>query len=63
MAFFKPKIPMWVTFGGSYNERCWYILWPFGSFFGPLVYYVEFIVIWYTFFQFWYVAARKIWQP
>jgi hypothetical protein len=22
----KPKIQIWVIFGGSYNRRCWYIL-------------------------------------
>jgi hypothetical protein len=41
---FKPKIPIWVHFGGSCNGRCWYILWPFGLFYGHLVY---FVVIWY----------------
>jgi hypothetical protein len=42
---FKPKIPILVNFGGSFNGRClyischlvyfvtiWYILWPFGIF-------------------------------
>jgi hypothetical protein len=23
---FKPKIPIWVNFGGPYNEKCLYIL-------------------------------------
>jgi hypothetical protein len=41
---FKPKIPIWVNFGGSCNERCWYILWLFGIFYGQLVY---FVAIWY----------------
>jgi hypothetical protein len=31
---FKPKMPIWVNFGGSCNGRCWYILWPFGLFYG-----------------------------
>jgi hypothetical protein len=35
---FKPKIPIWVNFGGSCNGRCWYILWPFGLSYGHLVY-------------------------
>jgi hypothetical protein len=43
---FKPKIPIWVNFGGSCNGRCWYmyfiaiwsILWHFGLFNGHLVY-------------------------
>jgi hypothetical protein len=26
---FKPKIPIWVHFGGPWNVKCWYI---FGSF-------------------------------
>jgi hypothetical protein len=33
----KPKIPIWVNFGGSCNGRCWYIIWPFGLFYGCLV--------------------------
>jgi hypothetical protein len=28
----KPKIPIWVNFGGSCDGRCWYILWSFGLF-------------------------------
>jgi hypothetical protein len=31
---FKPKIPIWVSFGGSCDGRCWYILEPFGIFNG-----------------------------
>jgi hypothetical protein len=34
---FIPKIPFWVKFGGSCNGRCWYILRPFGKFYGQLV--------------------------
>jgi hypothetical protein len=56
---FKPKIPIWVNFGGSCNGRCLHIiwpfgipilwpfgipiLWPFGIFYGHLVY---FMAIW-----------------
>jgi hypothetical protein len=36
------------------------ILQPTGIFYGHLV---HFVVIWYIFCPFWYVAARKIWQP
>jgi hypothetical protein len=53
---FKPKIPIWVNFGGSYNGRCWYILWPFDYFKGHLSYFVDFIIIWYICFPFWYVV-------
>jgi hypothetical protein len=31
---FKPKIQIWVNFGGSWNGRCWYILWTLGPFYG-----------------------------
>jgi hypothetical protein len=38
---FKPKIKIWVNFGGPRNEKSWYILWPFGLhryvYYGPLV--------------------------
>jgi hypothetical protein len=49
----KPKIPIWVNFGGYSNRRCWYSISPFGLFYGYLVYFVAiryiFIVIWYIF--------------
>jgi hypothetical protein len=43
---FKPKIPIWVNFGGSCYGKSWYIIWQFGLFDGHLVY---FVVIWYIF--------------
>jgi hypothetical protein len=48
---FKPKIQIWVNFGRSFNSGCWcfygkfvystakFILWPFGTFRGLLVYF------------------------
>jgi hypothetical protein len=63
---FKPKIPIWVNFGGPWIEKCWNIyghweylmdirgiLWPFVTFFVHLVH----------FYRFWYHVPRKIWQP
>jgi hypothetical protein len=41
---FKPRMPIWVNFGGSCIGRCWYLLWPFGPFRGCWVY---FTAIWY----------------
>jgi hypothetical protein len=41
---FKPKFPIWVNFGRSCKGRCYYILWPFGLFYGHMVY---FVAIWY----------------
>jgi hypothetical protein len=38
---FKPKIPIWVNFGGSCNGRCCYILWSFGIFYDHLVVCIE----------------------
>jgi hypothetical protein len=29
---FKPKLQIWVNFGGYCNGRCWYISWTFGLF-------------------------------
>jgi hypothetical protein len=60
---FKPKIPIWVNFGGSYrmeNARIfydhlkyftviWYILWPFGNV----------VVIWYIFLRFGILCQEK----
>jgi hypothetical protein len=60
---FKPKIPVWVNFGGPQNEKSfnifdhleyftaiWYNLLPFGIFCGRLV---------YVFFPYWYVWPKK----
>jgi hypothetical protein len=50
---FKPKMPIWVNFGGPCDGRCWYILWPFGLFDGHLAIFYGFLVyvmvIWYIF--------------
>jgi hypothetical protein len=43
---FKPKIQIWVNFGGSYNGKFWYILLPFGLFY---CYWKYFMDIWYIF--------------
>jgi hypothetical protein len=44
---FKPKIPIWVNFGGSCNGRCWFIFWPFGLFYNYRVYFVAIFGIMY----------------
>jgi hypothetical protein len=41
---FKPKIQIWVNFGGCWNEKAWYIVWPLGIFYGHLA--VRLINIW-----------------
>jgi hypothetical protein len=40
---FKPKIPIWVNFGGPWNGKYWYILCTFGIYY---CHFVFFIVIW-----------------
>jgi hypothetical protein len=47
------KSQIGVNFKGSWNRKCWYILCPFGSFRGTLVFLAPF----------WYIVSRKIWQP
>jgi hypothetical protein len=42
------------------------ILWPFGPFYGYLVYFVAIYYIWWsfgTFFTVWVCRIKKIWQP
>jgi hypothetical protein len=57
---FKPKIQIWVSFGGSCNRKSWCILWALGLFYGHWKIFcghsVYFVVVWY-------VVPRKIWQP
>jgi hypothetical protein len=63
---FNPKIPIWEKFSGPQVGKCWYILWPFGIFYGYLGYSMtirQILCSFGTFFQFWYHAPRKIWQP
>jgi hypothetical protein len=59
----KPKIPIWVHFGGKMLVSfmaIWFILWPCGIFYGPFgIFYGHFVY----FSSFWYVVSRKIWQP
>jgi hypothetical protein len=67
----KPKILIWVIFGGICNGSGWYIVWPFGLFYGNLVY---FEAIWYIlrlfgifcrhliyFVAIWYILHMFIW--
>jgi hypothetical protein len=62
---FKPKIQIWVNFGGSGDGRCWHILlpfglpmcWPFGILCGHLVYSVA---IWYTLWPFGILCGHSV---
>jgi hypothetical protein len=36
---FRPKIVIWVHFGGPCDGICWCNLWTFGLFYGQLVYF------------------------
>jgi hypothetical protein len=63
---FKPKLPIWVNFRGSWTRKCWYILWPIGIYFGTLVNFIgicKFSGNLIYFSPFWYIFSRKIWQP
>jgi hypothetical protein len=42
---FKPNIPNWVNFGGPWNGKYWYILCPFGIYYGHLEYFMAILVI------------------
>jgi hypothetical protein len=51
--FFKPKIPIWVNFGGPRHGKRWYILWPFGNL----------AAIWYIFPRFGILCQEKSGDP
>jgi hypothetical protein len=57
---FKPKIQIWVHFGGPWNGECWYILWSFGMIHGHSV---HFVVIWYVFPGFGILCEEKSGNP
>jgi hypothetical protein len=59
---------MWVNFGVSCNERCWYILWPFGILYEHMVCIfcanlVHLLVIWYIFSRFGMLQQEKSGSP
>jgi hypothetical protein len=68
---FKPKIPIWVNFGGPLNGKCWFILRPFGifnarplgKFYGHLVYFTAMsnILIYLHPFGIFYGIVMVIW--
>jgi hypothetical protein len=67
MAYFQTKNP---NLGKFWRDLQWNILaflWPFGIFYGHLVYFVAvgyiLFLLFAIVFPFWYVAPRKIWQP
>jgi hypothetical protein len=63
---FKPKIQIWVNFGGSWNGRCWYVLWTLRPFYSLLLYFMDIL---YSLFNLLYIYRfgilyqEKIWQP
>jgi hypothetical protein len=62
----KPNIQIWINFGGPWNGKFWYILWPCEIYYGHLVYFWPFgnlVVIWYIFPRFGILNQTKIWQP
>jgi hypothetical protein len=58
---FKPKIPIWVFFGGLWESQCWYTLWPFGIFNNCLVCFVAIRYIFWSFGEF-YPSFRMLYQ-
>jgi hypothetical protein len=64
---FKPQIPIWVNFGGPLNDKCCYILWSFGIFYGHLALCMAtWLSLWshvVYFSHFGTFRPRKIWQP
>jgi hypothetical protein len=60
MVYLQTKNPNFYTFLGPRTIHFWYILIPFGVFYGDLV---DFVVIWLIFFHFGIFVPRKIWQP
>jgi hypothetical protein len=59
---FKPKIPIWVNFGGPQIGKCLYIKWPLGVFFGDLGYFMTICYVLYsfgTFFPVWVSCTKK----
>jgi hypothetical protein len=60
MVYFQTKNPNLVNFGGPLNGKCWYIVCPFGIFYGDLVLFVE---IWYISPRFGILCQEKYGNP
>jgi hypothetical protein len=41
---FKPKILIRVNFGGPWNEKSCYIIWPYGIFYDYLIYFMDIFI-------------------
>jgi hypothetical protein len=71
MVYFQTKNPTLGKFKMVLQWKMLAFLWPFCLLYGQndtflqIIYYilVHFVVIWYISPRFWYVVARKIWQP
>jgi hypothetical protein len=57
---FKPKIQIWVNFGGPWNGKYWQILWSFGIFYGHLA---NVVIVWYIFSHFGSLSREKSGNP
>jgi hypothetical protein len=63
---FKPKMPTWINFGRSRNERCWHILCTCYPFYCQMVSFGGIrLILWSLgiFSPLWYVVPRQIRQP
>jgi hypothetical protein len=60
MYIFIPKIPIWLYFEGPRNGKDCYVVWPFGIFYGNLVYS---IAIWYILWSFGMLYQEKSGNP
>jgi hypothetical protein len=56
----KPKIPIWVNFGGTWNGRYWYFCDHFGQFSSHLI---NFMVFWYILWPFLMLWKEKSGNP
>jgi hypothetical protein len=60
--FSNQKSQIWVNFGGPFNGKSWYVLWPFVIFYGHCVYFTAFwSSLWSfgIFFPIWNVWTKK----
>jgi hypothetical protein len=66
MVYFQTKIPIWVNFGGTWNLKGRYILWPFGIYYSHLVHFWPFgnlEAIWDLFARFGILCKEKSGNP
>jgi hypothetical protein len=57
---FRPKLAIWVNFGGPCKGRCWYILWTFGLFYSHLIFVFYGLLVYFVVFNLFGILKKNL---